>query len=200
MTSAPPARLRLITVLARQSPPCFAFEPQQPASCAHHESPSPRRPVEQFSASAGRYQPTYYALVGWPLRWRPGETGLLLARLIGAAVSAAFLAAAVHGVLAWSRRPFLLAGLLIAVTPMAMHLAGVVNANGLEITAAIAMRSALGTAAAGLAALGVMTRLATPPAGVISARTTLSGEGVNDDGLRRERGDAREDLGDVPRT
>ncbi|WP_339156509.1 DUF2142 domain-containing protein [Actinomadura luteofluorescens] len=127
----------------RPSPPCFAFKATQPADCAPKGSQAPNRQVERFSAGAGRYQPTYYALVGWPLRLWPGETGLLLARLIGAAVSAAFLAAAVHGVLAWSRRPFLLLGLLVATTPMAMHLAGVVNANGLEITAAIAMWSAL---------------------------------------------------------
>ncbi len=129
--------------VARPSPPCFAFKPEQPASCAHHEAPDPRRPVERFSTGAGRYQPTYYALVGWPLKWWPDETGLLLARLISAALSAGFLAAAVHSVLAWSRRPFLLAGLLVATTPMALHLAGVINANGLEITAAIAMWAAL---------------------------------------------------------
>ncbi|SNT27264.1 Predicted membrane protein [Actinomadura meyerae] len=129
--------------VAHQSPPCFAFKPQQTADCAHDKSETPDKPVERFTAGAGRYQPTYYAVVGWPLKWWPGEGGLLLARLISAALSAAFLAAAVYSVLAWSRRPFLLAGLLIATTPMAMHLAGVINANGLEITAAIAMWTAL---------------------------------------------------------
>ncbi|MFA1537705.1 DUF2142 domain-containing protein [Actinomadura monticuli] len=129
--------------VAHPSPPCFAFKPQQPADCVHEGSASPHKPVEQFTAGAGRYQPTYYALVGWPLRWWPGEGGLLAARLISAALSAGFLAAAVHAVLAWSRRPFLLAGLLIAATPMALHLAGVINANGLEVTAAIAMWAAL---------------------------------------------------------
>ncbi|URM96311.1 DUF2142 domain-containing protein [Actinomadura madurae] len=129
--------------VARPSPPCFAFKAEQPANCVHGDSRPPHEPVEQFTAGAGRYQPTYYALVGWPLRWWPGEGGLLAARLLSAALSAAFLAAAVYSVLAWSRRPFLLVGLLVAATPMALHLAGVINANGLQISAAIAMWTAL---------------------------------------------------------
>ncbi|MGH3242361.1 MAG: DUF2142 domain-containing protein [Spirillospora sp.] len=129
--------------VAHPSPPCFAWKPRQPANCVRVPPKSPHKPVEQFTAGAGRYQPTYYAVVGWPLRWWPGEGGLLAARLVSAALSAAFLAAAVYSVLAWSRRPFLLAGLLVAATPMAMHLAGVINANGLEVTAAIAMWTAL---------------------------------------------------------
>ncbi|MCQ0008460.1 DUF2142 domain-containing protein [Actinomadura madurae] len=129
--------------VARPSPPCFAFKAEQPANCVHEDSRPPHEPVEQFTAGAGRYQPTYYALVGWPLRWWPGEGGLLAARLLSAALSAAFLAAAVYSVLAWSRRPFLLVGLLVAATPMALHLAGVINANGLQISAAIAMWTAL---------------------------------------------------------
>ncbi|TDD81824.1 DUF2142 domain-containing protein [Actinomadura rubrisoli] len=128
----------------RLSPPCFAFNPRQSAACVKKRpGPPPHTSVEGFTAGAGRYPPTYYALVGWPLKWWPGETGLLLARLISAAFAAAFLAAAVHSVLAWSRRPFLLAGLLLAATPMVLHLAGVINANGLEVAAAIAMWTAL---------------------------------------------------------
>ncbi|RKS71146.1 putative membrane protein DUF2142 [Actinomadura pelletieri DSM 43383] len=129
--------------VAHPSPPCFAWKPRQPANCVRVPAKPKHEPVEQFTAGAGRYQPTYYAVVGWPLRWWPGEGGLLVARLVSAALSAAFLAAAVYSVLAWSRRPFLLAGLLVATTPMAMHLAGVINANGLEVTAAIAMWTAL---------------------------------------------------------
>ncbi|KAB2347864.1 DUF2142 domain-containing protein [Actinomadura rudentiformis] len=126
----------------RRSPPCFAFKARQPADCLKPAPTSPDKLVERFT-STGRYPPTYAALVGWPLKWWPDETGLLLARLVSAALAAGFLAAAVHSVLAWSRRPFLLGGLLVAVTPMTMHLAGVINPSGLEIAAAIAMWTAL---------------------------------------------------------
>ncbi|GLZ14631.1 hypothetical protein Acsp04_48660 [Actinomadura sp. NBRC 104425] len=128
----------------RKSPACFAFKPEQPASCMDERAPAPRphAPAEGFSAT-GRYHPTYHAVVGWPLRLWPDDTGLLLARLLSAALSAAFLAAATHSVLAWARRPFLLAGLLVAATPLALHLTGVINPNGLEVSAAIAMWTAL---------------------------------------------------------
>ncbi|MEU6036221.1 DUF2142 domain-containing protein [Actinomadura sp. NPDC047616] len=128
----------------RKSPACFAFKPEQPASCLDEtaSAPRPHAPADGFSAT-GRYHPTYHAVVGWPLRLWPDDTGLLLARLLSAALSAAFLAAATYSVLAWSRRPFLLAGLLVAATPIALHLTGVINPNGLEISAAIAMWTAL---------------------------------------------------------
>ncbi|GAA2615893.1 DUF2142 domain-containing protein [Actinomadura fulvescens] len=126
----------------RTSPPCFAFKPRQPANCLKPSPANPERPVQRFSAT-GRYQPTYGAVVGWPLKWWPNETGLVLARLVSVALAAGFLTAAVRSILIWSRRPFLLAGLLVATTPMTMHLAGAVNPNGLEIAAAIAMWTAL---------------------------------------------------------
>ncbi|MFI0372757.1 DUF2142 domain-containing protein [Actinomadura sp. 1N219] len=129
--------------VARQSPACFAFDPKKSAACLEDTATdSPHDQVRVFTYT-GRYPPTYSLVVGWPLKWWPSETGLLLARLISAALSAAFLAAAVYSVLAWSRRPFLLAGLLVATTPMTMQLAGMVNPNGLEITASIAMWTAV---------------------------------------------------------
>jgi len=140
----PGTRQTVPSGVLRKSPACFAFKPEQPASCLDEaaRAPRPHAPADGFSAT-GRYHPTYHAVVGWPLRIWPDDTGLLLARLLSAALSAAFLAAATYAVLAWARRPFLLAGLLVAVTPLALHLTGVINPNGLEITAAIAMWAAL---------------------------------------------------------
>lgn len=129
--------------LDRVSPSCFAGWVKKTPKCVKDVPPASHTPTQKFTTAVGRYPPTYAAMVGWPLKWWPSDTGLLLARLISAALSAAFLAAAVHSILAWSRRPFLLAGLLIATTPMTLYLAGVINPNGLEITAAIAMWTAL---------------------------------------------------------
>ncbi|MFB4317450.1 DUF2142 domain-containing protein [Actinomadura sp. 21ATH] len=141
----PGTRQTVPSGVQRPSPACFAFKAERPASCLDKVPKAAKRPDEPrvgFSAT-GRYQPTYHLVVGWPLKWSPDDTGLLLARLLSAALSAAFLAVATYSVLAWSRRPFLLAGLLVAATPMALHLAGVINPNGLEISAAIAMWTAL---------------------------------------------------------
>jgi hypothetical protein len=128
--------------VAHQSPACFAFDPKKSAACLKDPAvASPDGEVRVFTYT-GRYQPTYSLFVGWPLKWWPSETGLLVARLVSVALSAGFLAAAVYSVLAWTRRPFLLCGLLVAATPMAMQLAGMINPNGLEITASIAMWTA----------------------------------------------------------
>jgi hypothetical protein len=120
---------------------CYAFDPRRSAAC--QQTPAPNGQFADLGTAAGRYQPTYYALVGLPLRLSPDYTGLLIARLIGVAVAAAFLAAAVRSIVAWSRRWFMVAGVLVATTPMAMHIIGSINPNGVEIAAAIAMWAAL---------------------------------------------------------
>ncbi|SEQ34719.1 Predicted membrane protein [Lentzea xinjiangensis] len=125
--------------LARDT--CYAFDPTKSAAC--QQTPPQDGRFADVGTAAGRYQPTYYALVGLPLRLSPDYTGLLIARLIGVAVSAAFLAAAVRSIVAWSRRWFMLAGVLLATTPMAMQIIGSINPNGLEIAASVAMWAAL---------------------------------------------------------
>jgi hypothetical protein len=83
----------------------------------------------------------YYAAVGLPLRLWPGWGGLVLARLISAALSAALLAWAFATLVRWSRYGLVLAGLMAAATPMLAHLAGAINPNGLEIAAGIGLFS-----------------------------------------------------------
>jgi Predicted membrane protein (DUF2142) len=120
---------------------CYAFDPTKSAACM--QNPPQDGKFADLGTAAGRYQPTYYALVGLPLRLSPDYTGLLIARLISVAVAAAFLAAAVRSIVEWSRRWFMLAGVLVATTPMAMEIIGSINPNGVEIAAAIAMWAAL---------------------------------------------------------
>lgn len=120
---------------------CWAFNPAQNASCA--VPPDADSTPVIVGSGAGRYHPAYYAIVGWPLKWWPGWPGVLLARLLSAAMSAAFLAAAFVGIIRRSRHRLMLAGLLTAATPIAMNLAGAINPNGPEIAAAIAFFTAL---------------------------------------------------------
>ncbi|WP_432833320.1 DUF2142 domain-containing protein [Dactylosporangium sp. CA-092794] len=84
-------------------------------------------------SAAARYSPVYYALVGLPLRISPDGTGLIWARLLSAALSALVLAAAVA--IAPGRLERL--AVLLVTTPMAADLAGSINPNGLEISAAV---------------------------------------------------------------
>src|SRR5690606_32050389 len=81
-------------------------------------------------------------LVGAPLAVWPDWTGVLLARLISAAICAAFLALAFSDLLRWGRRRVVLAGLVVAATPMVAHMGGAVNPSGVELAAGIAFFAA----------------------------------------------------------
>ncbi|MFD0817973.1 DUF2142 domain-containing protein [Micromonospora zhanjiangensis] len=119
---------------------CWQFKPNRSAACAVPPGSDPT-PV-RAGTGAGRYHPVYYALVGWPLQLWPGWSGVLLARLIGAALSAALLASALVVILKRSRHRLMLGGLLAATTPMTAHMASAVNPNGLEIAAGVAFFTA----------------------------------------------------------
>ncbi|MGW9211125.1 DUF2142 domain-containing protein [Embleya sp. NPDC055664] len=120
---------------------CWAFKEEQPASCARE--PGGDKSLERTATRAGRYNPVYYAAVGWPLRVSPDWTGILLARLISTTMVAALLATAAYSVVHWTRHRLLLAGVLAATTPMTLHLSGAINPNALEIAAGTALFCAL---------------------------------------------------------
>lgn len=119
---------------------CWQFNPGTPASCAAPPGSDPT--LVTTATTAGRYNPVYYALVGWPLRLWPGWPGVLLARLIGAAASAALLAGAFVSAMRWSRLRFAAVGLVAVVTPMTLQMTSAVNPNGLEIAAGICLFAA----------------------------------------------------------
>ena len=140
---------------------CFAFKISVPASCARPLTAS-TRPVKT-NTSAGRYPPLYYAIVGIPSLASDSSTGIYLMRLVSAALSALFVALAFMSICVWSRRTFMLVGVLLAVTPMTMFLGGVVNPNGAEICAALCMWTA------GL--ILVLERADAPPRGLLIVLT-----------------------------
>ncbi|HLL68687.1 MAG TPA: DUF2142 domain-containing protein [Micromonosporaceae bacterium] len=119
------------------TPHCWITSVQSSAACAR--PPDGDRTPVRVGSGAGRYNPVYYAAVGLPLRWWPDWGGVLLARLISAAMAAALLAGAAVAVLRHSRHGLMMAGLLTATTPMTMHFAGAVNPNGTEIAAGVAL-------------------------------------------------------------
>ncbi|MET7418098.1 DUF2142 domain-containing protein [Dactylosporangium sp. NPDC005555] len=84
-------------------------------------------------SAAARYSPVYYALVGLPLRISPTNSGLIWSRLLSAALSALLLASA----FALAGTGLLRAAVVLAATPMLLDLAGAINPNGLEISAAV---------------------------------------------------------------
>lgn len=71
---------------------CWAFDPTKTAACV--VPPDADSTPVSVPTGAGRYHPAYYAIIGWPLKRWPGWSGVLVARLLSAAISAAFLASA----------------------------------------------------------------------------------------------------------
>jgi hypothetical protein len=120
---------------------CYHWKPSRSAACAPVPGLGGKTPTTVITG-AGRYNPVYYSAVGGPLVLWPDWTGIFLARLVSAALCAAFLASAWLSCLEWRRSRLLLAGLLVAATPAFFELAGAVNPNSLEIAAGISLAAA----------------------------------------------------------
>ncbi|GII26356.1 DUF2142 domain-containing protein [Planosporangium mesophilum] len=121
-------------------PVCFQMQSHRTAAC--QPEPGGDATLTEVVTRAGRYNPVYYAVVGWPLRFWPDWTGVLLARLLTAAMVAGLLTGALHSALKWTAHGGMLAGVLVATTPLLFHLAGSVNPAGVEIAAGIALFAA----------------------------------------------------------
>jgi hypothetical protein len=120
---------------------CFPMQVHIAANCA--EEPGGDESTHSQFVSAARYNPVYYAVTSWPLLPWPNWRGIMLSRLLTGMLVAAFLACAVVGAARWTRHRSVLAGLVVAITPMTAHLAGSINPNGLEIAAGVSLFVAL---------------------------------------------------------
>jgi len=109
--------------------PCFAFWDTIPASCQQL-----RQGAGPVTTETNNYPPLYYAIVGVPSVAVTSTTGLYLMRLVSGLVSSIFIALAIMTVFAWSKSRLLFLGVLLAVTPMTLFMASVVNPSGLEIS------------------------------------------------------------------
>ena len=116
---------------------CFQFRPDVPASC------EPRVPASKKTVSvdtyAGRYPPLYYLIVGLPSLVAVSARGIYLMRLASALLDAILVSLALFAVVRWSSNRLLLVAVMVAATPMAWFLGGVVNPSGFEIAAALCL-------------------------------------------------------------
>jgi hypothetical protein len=127
------------TLLA-ENPECMRTSGDpQPATCLQRRSPSGAVGIETYVA---RYNPVYYLAVGLPLKVWPNLTGIVLSRLISAALCALLLAASVWLAVRSGKR-LVVAGVVLVATPMVANLAGSVNPNGMEICAAVLLFTSL---------------------------------------------------------
>jgi hypothetical protein len=119
---------------------CWRFRPEVSAACSVAPGGDSTRVPAQ--TTAGRYQPLYYAVVGWPLVLWPNYWGFLLARLISAALAAGLLAAALTSAITWSRHRLMAVGVIAAATPMVAHISASINPSGTEMAAGVAFFAA----------------------------------------------------------
>jgi hypothetical protein len=126
---------RAVTIphgLAPRSVGCYIFDRRQPVT------ECPPFPAGRFVTPVGTYEPLPYVLPA--LAKEPASTpnaALMLGRIASALAAGALLLMA----LVLLRDSLL--GLVIAVTPMVLFCASLLNGSGLEITAAIAFSAAL---------------------------------------------------------
>ncbi len=138
--------------------PCFAFTDTVPGACEQL-----RQGTEPVTTETNNYPPLYYAMVGIPSLAVTSTTGLYLIRLVSGLVSSIFIALAIMTVFAWSRNRLLFLGVLLAVTPMTLFMASVVNPSGLEISTGFCLWCS------GLVL--VLENSATPPVGLVAVMT-----------------------------
>lgn len=120
---------------------CWGGQRDLRVQCAP-DLPTRAGPMIRSTTYVGTYQPTYYLLVGWPSLVWPPDPGLTVMRLAGVAVVAALVASAVTSTAAGGGL-LGVAGVLLAVPPAMLFLAGVVNPNAAEVAAAAALWSGL---------------------------------------------------------
>jgi Predicted membrane protein (DUF2142) len=124
---------------------CFRWNHAASAHCAATAG-SDAAQIHQMietPSNAVNYSPVYYALVGWPIRIWPTYAGIILARLLTTLFMSAFIGCAVAAVARLKHSRWLLAGLLVALTPVVVNLEGAVNPAGPEIVAGLALWAAL---------------------------------------------------------
>lgn len=128
-------------------PQCFAFQPDKTADCA--PGPGTAGNIETAGTTAGAYPPLYYVLVGWPSRLLSAANGFYAMRIVSALLCALLLTIAALALRSIAPLWVTVVAISLAATPEVWFLAGSINPNGFEITAA---------AAAWTSALAVVTR------------------------------------------
>ncbi|MGZ4692682.1 MAG: DUF2142 domain-containing protein, partial [Acidimicrobiales bacterium] len=125
-------------LLTRQD--CWVLNRGQPMGCM----PAITEDHEQVQMGmyAGNYPPLFYAVVGWPVHLFDLHVAIFAMRLIAVLISAALLASGLSSMSESYGRAGLIAGTALSLTPMAFHLFGSVNPNGVEIASAFCLWAA----------------------------------------------------------
>ncbi len=125
-------------LLRRQD--CWVLDRGQPLGCM--PAITEDHDQVQMGMYAGNYPPLFYAVVGWPVHLFDLHIAVFVMRLIAVLISAALLASGLTSMAESHGRAGLIAGTALSLTPMAFHLFGSVNPNGVEIASAFCLWAA----------------------------------------------------------
>lgn len=159
---------------AASLPNCFAFYPDEAASCQQDVAP-PEPGVEvSVETFAGQYPPLYYLLVGWPSLFLDAEAAVYGMRLVSGALTAAFVAWGLYRLTRSLGRSWAAWAAAAAVTPMCLFLGASVNPQALEIASGFAFWAACLALARGASPAGraVYVQAAVTGAVLVNSRST----------------------------
>lgn len=145
-------------------PNCFAFQPDQPASCQPGLPPAGPGDVD-VEITAGQYPPLYYALVGWPSLFLSAGPSIYAMRLVSGLLASMLLIWGAFRMRSLLPAPQATWAIFAAITPMCLFLGAMVNPQALEISAGFAF----------WAACLALARSSGPPRGAVLIQAGITG-------------------------
>lgn len=142
---------------------CAALPYTSPSECRGTPQPNGTTLV---ATSAGRYNPLFYALIGYPSLLASGAGAVIVMRIVNLLSCWSVFILAVLSTRHWARTRWPSVGLVIAFTPVVLYSSAVAAPNALEIVAGIGLYSAL---------LGLLAIEGAPPR---SSLVTLAVSGI----------------------
>ncbi len=115
---------------------CFAFNAEVTAACIQ-DAPGDQTEIVDSTTTAGRYNPTYYLIVGTPSLVFENAGGIYAMRIVSGMLVSLFFAATVMILASWRERTLPVIAFGAAMTPMMLFLTGSVNPNALEVAASL---------------------------------------------------------------
>ena len=97
----------------------------------------------RIASGAGRYHPLFYEVIGAPASLFEGTTALYVMRAVSSLLCWGMFVVALIATKAWARSRWPFVALTVAATPVLLYSTTVPAPNGLEMTAALALWSAL---------------------------------------------------------
>ncbi len=119
-------------------PECEALDYTGPEDCVGQ----PQGDRVEIASGAGRYNPLFYALVGYPTALLDGVHALYGMRLVSSLLCLGLLAAALSSLRSWASSRVLVA-VGVGLTPTVVYTTSVVAPNGLEIMAGLGLWAGL---------------------------------------------------------